>query len=68
MFENNKMRKTSGPKREKITGESRRLHTEELHDLYASPNIICVITSRRISWAKHVARMGERNVFVGRKL
>jgi len=68
MFENNKMRKTSGPKRENITGEWRRLYSVELHNLYSSPNIICVITSRRISWAEHVARMGEGNVFVGRKL
>ena len=63
------MRKTSGPKRKKITGEWRRLHTEELHELYFLPNIICMIISRRIAWAGHVVRMGERKVaFVGRKL
>jgi len=62
------MRKTTGPTRKKMRGEWRRLHTVELHDLYSS-NIICVITSRRIAWAGHVALMGERKgVFVWRKL
>jgi hypothetical protein len=44
-----------GPKRNEVTGEWRKLHNEELHDLYSSPNIVRVITSRRIIWAGHVA-------------
>jgi len=43
-----------------VTGEWRKLHNEELHDPYSSPNIVRVIKSRRISWAGHVARMGEK--------
>jgi hypothetical protein len=46
-------------RRDKVTGEWRRLHNEELNDLYSSPNIIRVIKSRRMKWAGHVARMGE---------
>jgi hypothetical protein len=68
MFENKLMRTTSGSRRDKITGEWKRLLTEELPDLYSSPNIICVITSRRIAWAGHVAYMGERKGALGRKL
>jgi len=48
-----------GPRRDGVTGEWRRLHNEELNDLYSSPNIVRVIKSRRMSWAGHVARMGE---------
>ena len=48
------------PKRDKVTGEWRTIHNEELNDLYSSPNIIRVIKSRRMRWAGHVARMGER--------
>jgi len=50
-----------GPKRDEVTGEWRKLHNEELHDLYSSPNIIQVIKLRRIKWAGRVARMGERS-------
>jgi hypothetical protein len=48
-----------GPKRDEVTGEWRKLHNEELHILYLSPNIIRQIKSRRMRWAGHVARMGE---------
>jgi hypothetical protein len=53
-------RRIFGPKRDKISGEWRKLHTEELHDLYPSPNIIRVIKSRRMAWAGHIARVGGR--------
>jgi len=48
-----------GPRSDEVTGEWRRLHNEELNDLYSSPNIVRVIKWRRIRWAGHVARMGE---------
>ena len=54
------LRKISGPERDEVTGEWRRLHNEELYAVYSSPNIIRVIKSRRLGWAGHVARMGER--------
>jgi hypothetical protein len=59
VFENMALRKIFGPRRDKVTGEWRRLHNEELNDLYSSPNIVRVIKSRRIRMAGHVARMGE---------
>jgi hypothetical protein len=58
VFENRVLRRIFGPKRDEVTGEWRRLHNEELNDLYSSRNIIRVIKSRRMSWARHVARMG----------
>jgi len=48
-----------GPRRDEVTGEWRRLHNEELNDLYSSPNIVRAIKSRRMRWAGNVARMGE---------
>ena len=54
------MRRISGPKRDEVTRKRRKLHNEEFNDLYCSPNIVRVIKSRRIRWAGHVARMGER--------
>jgi hypothetical protein len=58
--ENRVLRIIFGPKRDWVTGEWRKLHNEELTDLYSSPNSIRVIKSRRMRWAGHVACMGER--------
>jgi hypothetical protein len=64
MFENLVLRRIHGPKRDKVTGEWRKLHNEELHDQYSSPNILRVIKSRTMIWAGHVARMRvERGVY-----
>jgi len=54
------LRRIFGPRRDKVTGEWRRLHNEELNDLYSSPNIVRVIKSRRMGLVWHVARVGER--------
>jgi hypothetical protein len=59
VFENRVLRRIFGPERDEATGELRRLHNEELNDLYSSPNIIRVMKSRRMRWAGHVASMGE---------
>ena len=58
-LENVVLRRIFGPRRDEVTGEWRRLHNEELNDLYSSPNIVRVIKSRRMRWAGHVACMGE---------
>ena len=59
VFENMVLRRIFGPRKDEVTGEWRRLHNEELNDLYSSPNTVRVIKSRRMRWAGHVARMGE---------
>jgi hypothetical protein len=53
------LRRIFGPKRNEVTGDWRKLHNEELHNLYTSPSIIRMIKSRRMKWTRHVARMGE---------
>ena len=60
VFENRELRKIFGPRRHEETGEWRKLYNEELNDLYCSHNIVWVIKSRRMGWAGHVARTGER--------
>jgi hypothetical protein len=62
VFENRVLRKI---KRDKVTGQWRKLRNEELHDLYCSPNIVRVLKSRRMRWAGHVARMGRGAVHTG---
>jgi hypothetical protein len=57
VFENRVLRRIFGPKRDEVTGEWRKLHSEELGDLYSSPTIIRIIKSKRVIWAGHVARM-----------
>jgi hypothetical protein len=69
VFENRELRRMYGPKREE-DGSWRKLHNDELHSLYSSPNIVRVIKSRRMRWAGHVARIGKGRgvyrVLVGR--
>jgi hypothetical protein len=60
VFENRVLRKIFGPKRNEVVGGWRKLHNEELHNLYCSPSIIRIIKSRRMRWAGHVACMGEK--------
>jgi len=64
VFENMVLR-IFGPRRDEVTGEWRRLHNEELNDLYSSSNIVRLIKSRRMRWAGHVARMGEETGCIG---
>jgi hypothetical protein len=62
VFENRVLRRIFGLKKE-VTGDWRKLHNEELNNLYSSPNINRMIKSRRMRWAGHVARMRETNVY-----
>jgi len=65
VFENIVLRRIFGPRRDNVMGEWRRLHNEELNDLYSSTNIVRVIKSRRMRWAEHVARLGEERGCIG---
>jgi hypothetical protein len=60
VFKNRVMRRISGLKRDEVTGEWRKLHNEELRDLYSSQSIIRILKSRKMRWADHVARMGKK--------
>ena len=57
------LRRVSGPKRDEVTGEWRKLHNEELSALHSLPNIVRVVKSRRMRWVGHVARMGVKGVY-----
>ena len=59
LFENRVLRRVFGPKRDEATGEWRKLHNEELNDLYSVASIVRVVKSRRMRWAGHVERMGK---------
>jgi len=59
VLENMVLRRIFGPRRDEVTREWRRLHNEEINDLYSSANIVRVIKSRRMRWAGHMSRMGE---------
>jgi hypothetical protein len=65
VFENRVLRRIFRPKRDEVTGEWRKLHNEELYDLYSSPNIMRVIKSSRMRWLGHVARIGRRKACIG---
>jgi hypothetical protein len=58
VVENRVLRRIVGPKRDEVTGEWRRLHNKELYALYSSPDIVSMINSRRLRWARHVTRIG----------
>jgi hypothetical protein len=60
LFEKRVLRRIFGPKRDEVVGGWRKLHNEELHNLYSSPSIIRIIKSKTMKWAGHVARIGRR--------
>jgi hypothetical protein len=59
VYENRVLKRVFGPKRDEVTGERRKLHNEELNDLYSLPNIVQVVKSRRMRWAGHMVPIGE---------
>jgi len=65
VFENRVLRRIFGPRRDEVTGEWRKLHNEELNDLYSSPNIVRVIKSKKVVWSRHVAHVGRGEVYSG---
>jgi hypothetical protein len=65
VFENRVLRRIFGPKRDVVIGGWRKLHNEELHNLYFSPNIIRMMKSMRMRWAGHVERIGRRGTNIG---
>jgi hypothetical protein len=65
VFENRMLRRIFGARRDEVTGEWKKLYSEELNDLYSSPTIFWVIKSRIMRWAGHVARIGERRSVIG---
>jgi hypothetical protein len=64
-FENRVLSTIFGPRRDEVTGGLQKLHNDEHHKLYSSPNIIRMIKSRRMRWIRHVARMGEKRNDIG---
>jgi hypothetical protein len=62
--ENRVLRRIFGPKRDEVTRGWRKLHNEELHNLYSSPSIIRMMKSRRMRWVKHVARIGRKGMYI----
>jgi hypothetical protein len=69
VFENKVLRRIFGPKRDEVTKEVIKIHNEEVHDLYSSPNVILLIKKRRMRWARHIECMvewrGAYRVFLG---
>jgi hypothetical protein len=65
VFENRVLRRIFGPKRDEVTGDWRKLHNEELHNLYSSPNIFSIMKSNRMRWAGHIAQMWRRGMCIG---
>jgi hypothetical protein len=66
VFENGVLRRVFGPKRDEVTGEWRKLHNEELKDQYSLPNIVRVVKSRRMRWARMGEERGVQTVLVGK--
>jgi hypothetical protein len=64
VFENRVLRRIFGPKRDEVTGSWRKVHNEELRNLYSSPSIIRMIKSRRMRWVGHIARMSTRYIYI----
>jgi len=65
VFEHRVVRRIFGPKRDEVTGEWRKLHNEELNDVYCSPNIVRVIKTKKMSWTRHVACLGDTRIWWG---